>query len=256
MAETSAYDSPVYAEQSASGSNATAIETGDIPARDKKKIIKEGRMGIRVGDLHKAKANVVSLTDKYGGYLSKDSYNDSDYSASYTLTIRIPNQNYEAFVAEVESGDGKVEYKEINARDVSEEYYDIETRLANKRAYLARYQELVKRAGTIKEVLEVEEQVRKLEEEIESAEGRLRYLGDQVSYSTLNLSLTQPRPYAPVPKDTFWGRLKNSVVIGWHIIIEILLVFVKLWPILIIGGTVLFIWLRRRKKRKAVRQGQ
>ena len=219
------------------------------PTADKK-IIREGRMGIRVGDIALAKTNVTALVSKYNGYYSRDNYDDSRNELSYDLVIRLPNQNFEAFVLELErEKNGKLLYKEINARDVTEEYLDIETRLGNKKTYLARYRELVKRANTIKEILEVEEQIRALEEEIESAEGRLRYLGNQVSYSTLNLRLSKEIEYTPVDGESAWSRFKDSLATGWTIVVEMFHILVQIWPLLLIG-VALLILLRRKKHRK------
>lgn len=246
MYEADAYDQSTV---SAATSQTPAIETPQTAA-DKKKVIKEGRMGIKVGDVHKARGVVDGVVARYGGYYAQDSFNDSGHDESYTLVIRIPNADYEKLIADIEKGGGKVLYKEINARDVSEAYYDVQTRLANKRVSLQRYRELVKQARNIEEVLEVEEYIRRLEEEIESAEGRLRFLSDQVAYSTLALTLTKYKDYVPVERETFWGRLKESARLGWRIIVEIFLLAVKLWPILIIAAVALLLWRRNNLKRK------
>lgn len=235
------------ADQSTRADISVNEENITSPTADKK-IIREGRMGIRVGDIARAKTNVTALVSKYNGYYSRDNYHDSRSELSYDLVIRLPNRNFEAFISELESDDnGKLLYKEINARDVTEEYLDVETRLGNKKTYLARYRELVKRANTIKEILEVEEQIRVLEEEIESAEGRLRYLGDQVSYSTLYLRLSEEIEYTPVDEDSAWSRFKGSLATGWSIVVELFHVLVKIWPLLLIGAALLLLLLRRRK---------
>ncbi len=220
------------------------------PTADKK-IVKEGRMGIRVGNIAQARENVTSLVSKYDGYYSNESYNDSHAQLSLNLVIRIPNQNYEAFISGLENAhNGKLLYKEIDAHDVTEEFLDIETRLANKRTYLARYRELVKRANTIKEVLEVEQQVRMLEEEIESAEGRLRYLGNQVSYSTLDLNLSEEVEYVSGDKESAWSRFKDSVATGWTIVVEIFYIIVQIWPLILIGAGLVIFFKRKNRRKK------
>lgn len=84
---------------------------------------------------------------------------------------------------------------------MTDQFIDLETRLANKREYLERYRELVKKAVSVKEILEIEEKIRLLEEEIESVTGRLKYLGDQVDFSTLNLTSPNTRDLNTVPTD-------------------------------------------------------
>ncbi len=219
------------------------------PAADKK-IVKQGRMGIDVDDLAKAKGNVTSLVAKHNGYFASERYHNSSTRLSYYLVIRIPAKSYEAFVSELENAPGgMVLYKEIDARDVTEEYLDIETRLTNKRAYLARYRELVKRANTIKDVLEVERQIRALEEEIESAEGRLRYMGDQVSHSTLSLDLAEDIEYVPAGRESARDRFKGAIATGWTIVVEIFYGLMTIWPLLLIGAG-LFVIIRMRSRNR------
>jgi len=156
----------------------------------------------------------------------------------------------------IETGTGEVLYKDINARDVAEEYIDLETRLANKRKFAERYTELLKKAGTVKDMVEIEESIRNIEEEIESTEGRLRYLNDQVSFSKLTLILTQEKNYTYKPQHTrnFFERLKESLHKGWKGFVGFLLLMVRIWPfwILAIVGWMLY---RRFKKRRKTTTG-
>lgn len=233
--------------------SATMVQ--DESAQPDKKIIKTGRMGLDVTEIAPAKAAVDETVARYGGYYSTERFNDGDYRSTYTLSIRVPERNYADFIAALESGEGRVAYKEIDSRDVTERYLDLEMRLDNKRSYLQRYRDLLKRAGTIKEILEIEEQIRQLEEEIESAEGSLRYLDNQVSYSTLDLTLTQDKDYkyTPAKREKFWELLKGSLADGWRILKAIVLFLFKIWPVWVIGGGVAWAVLRadrRRKKRE------
>ena len=227
-----------------------ALDVRENPEPGPKKIIRDGRMGLQVPELDAAKRRTDSLVNAFGAYYGREYYSDEYNGASVTLTIRIPEARYGQFVSTLESGGGKLLYKEISARDVTEEYLDIETRLANKRSYLERYRELLKRAGTIKEILEVEEQVRKLEEEIESAEGRLRYLDDRVGYSTLELKISTEYKYSPAPKNRFWEDLKQAFSGGWQAVVSLVLGLLYLWPLWIVAGILLFVFLRRRKRRR------
>lgn len=229
----------------------------DMPQleKDRKKIIKTGRMSLDVADIGTAKAGVDGLVSGNGGYYSSEAFNESDHRTIYDLSIRIPSAGYEKFLAALESaGYGTVSSKTIDARDVTEEFIDIETRLANKRSYLERYRQLLKKAVTIKEIMEIEEQVRSLEEEIESAEGRLRYLRDQVSYSTLDLNLVQQKDYVYTPpkSERFWEKTKRALSGGWSVLKWIALAIIYMWPLLLIAGTIVFsvFFFRRRRKSK------
>jgi hypothetical protein len=211
-----------------------------------RKIIKTGRMGIRVARLGEARQRVDSLVAACGGYYADENYNDG-YRYDLVLTIRVPQARFDAFAAALEAGRGEVLYKSVSARDVGEDYLDVQTRLANKRGYLERYRELLKRAATIREILEVEQYIRGLEEEIESAEGRLRYMDNQVSYSTLELTLsTEHRP----DPDRFSTRVGKALSAGWHGLVGFVVGLVYLWPLLSVGAAVWLLIRRRIRRRK------
>ena len=217
-----------------------------------KKIIKDGRLGLLITELEKAKVHVDTLVKNHDGYYANESFNNTDWESSYSLKIRIPSANFEKFIAEIETGDGEILYKEIDARDVTDQFIDLETRLENKRNYLKRYNDLLIQAKTVKEILEIEEKIRGLEEEIESTTGRLKYLGDLVDYSTLDLTLTKRKDfkYNPINRDKFSEKLKQSLSKGWFGFVDFLLFVIKIWPFWIIFLLILFFWKKYKKSKK------
>ncbi len=218
-----------------------------------KKIIKDGRIGVRVTELEQTKSRIDSLLKIYRGYYANESFSNTDWESSYVLRIRIPADDFDKFVAEIKSGKGEILYQEIDSRDVTDQFIDLETRLENKRSYLKRYADLLQQAKTIKEILDIEERIRVLEEEIESTTGRLKYLSNQVDLSTLNLTISKRHDfkYSPEERDSFWERLKQSLTKGWFGLVDIALFMVKIWPLWIV--LVLAFYLRK-KYRKNKRQ--
>jgi hypothetical protein len=131
---------------------------------------------------------------------------------------------------------------------------DLEIRLSNKKAYLEQYRTLLKSAKSIEDILKVQEQIRALEEEIESVTGRLRYLSNQVELSTLDLMITQSKDYV-FRKDrsiNFIERLKESLSTGWYGFVSLIITLVGIWPFWIIIPLLIWFWNRRQKKRKNI----
>ena len=217
----------------------------------KKKIIKDGRIGIKVKDLDNAKLQLDSLVKKYDAYYANESFSNSHYRSAYNLKIRIPSEHFEVFINGVDNAEVELMFKDINARDVSEEYYDLKTRLGNKRLYLSRYQDLLRKAKSVKEILEVEEKIRYLVEEIESVKGQIKFLDDQVGYSTLNLTISMEKDarFEPKKEDKFSERLKESLANGWFGIVTFFLFLIKIWPVWIVCVVLILAW-RRYKRRK------
>lgn len=226
----------------------------------KKKIIRNGRMGIRVEDLEQSRIRINTMVKAYNGYFANERYNNTDDESTYNLKIRIPAADFEKFITEFEIDAGEILYKEISANDVTDQFIDLETRLKNKHNYLSRYNELLKKAKSVKDIMEIEEKIRVLQEEIESTEGRLKYLGDQVAYSTLDLMITRKNEFRfrPGERDDFIERLKQSVSRGWFGFIDFLVFLIRIWPVWVIAiPVILFIRrIRRKRKRKEINQKQ
>lgn len=209
------------------------------PLITERKIIRDGNMEIRVKDVEEGKNKVDTLVKRYKAYYSNESKNNTDYARGYTLTIRVPAASFDDFLMAIETGAGEVVYKNISSRDVTEEFIDIETRLANKRAYIQRYTELLKKAASVKDILEIQDKLRIIEEEVESAQGRLKYLNNQVDYSTLTLQITKKNDYniySNSNQGTFFDRLKISLVKGWFGLVSFVLLMIRIWPFWIIAG--------------------
>lgn len=233
-------------EQDASGSLKTNKELV------KKKIIKDGKLEISVVDLKKSKITIDTLVQSLGGYYDNESLTNNDNSSEYQLKIRIPSNNLELLIAKIESGNSEVTSKEINARDVTEEFIDLETRLANKQRYLTRYQELLKSAKSVKEILDIQEKIRGLEEEIESTTGRLNYLNDLVSFSTLKLTITQAKEFKfkSLHRADFFEKLKQSLSSGWYSFVDFMFLLLSNWAIIILISTIFYFGNKYRKQRK------
>ncbi|BAX79589.1 DUF4349 domain-containing protein [Labilibaculum antarcticum] len=218
----------------------------------KKKIIKDGRIVVDVANLKEAKHQVDSLLKIYDAYYANESYNDGYKELSYELTIRVPFVNFESLIANIEMGSGKLTSKEIEARDVTDQFIDLESRLVNKLKYLERYRDLLKSAKTVTDIIEIEEKIRVIEEEIDSTEGRLKYLSDLVGYSTLRLRLNKEKTIQLRTKKQakFALRFKHAISNGWFGFVDFFIGIIHLWPFAIVIGILypLLRWFRKRRK--------
>jgi len=219
-----------------------------------KKIIRNGRMEIEVSDLQKSKTEIDILKQNYGAYYAEENFNNTNNETSFNLIIKIPYLSFDHFIAKISLGAGKIKFKEINANDVTEEFIDLETRLSNKRNYLERYNELLKQAKTVKDIIEIEDKIRVIEEEIESSTGRLKYISNQVEYSTLHLVISQKKDFRfnPVNGEKFTEKLKQSLIKGWFGLVDFILFMIKIWPVWIIVIAFILFWRKFKRTKKVV----
>lgn len=212
-----------------------------------RKLIKNGRVGFQTEDLDKTHQRILSLTKKYNAYIADDETVKRYDQTEHNLTVRIPAEKFDNFLADVGEGVKEFDYKEINTQDVTAEYLDVQTRIKTKKELESRYLEILQKANTVTDMLEVERQLGEVRSEIESMEGRLKYLKNQVSFSTLNISFYKEVPYEG---DSFVDRLGNGFGEGWQGLLMFIVGLVHVWPFLIIFGIALWLirrfWKRRR----------
>lgn len=241
-----------YAEVNAAVSESTIADAAvnqQSEVKDKKKIIRDGHMTIKVKSAQAAKIRVDSLLIPFGAYYASENFNNNDREATFYLRLRIPTAAFDNFMACLEQGYGEILNKDIQARDVTDQFIDLETRLQNKRNYLGRYNSLLKEAKTVKDILQIQEEIRGLEEEIESTTGRLKYLSDQVDYSTLQLNLTEQKDFQfkPEERDRFGEKLKQALTKGWYGLVDFVIFLFKIWPLWLLLSVAL-IFLKRRSR--------
>lgn len=222
-----------------------AKEQKRVNPATKMKIIKNGRIDLEVENAAAVAYEIESKVSVAGGYVANSELKESNSYIRNEMQVRIPNEAFESFVNQVGKMGMRVTYKKIWTQDVSEEYYDVQTRLKNKKEVEARYIDILRtKAKTVEEVLATEEKLRVLREEIESKEGRLRFLSNQVSYSTLFLVLLEQleEDEILIAEITFWDEISDSFANGWKAILTIILFFTNLWPfiLLVLGGWLVF----------------
>ena len=213
------------------------------------KIIKSGNLRFQSDDLEVTYGQIQAAVKKYNALIKNDSQANNDYQFSRTINIRIPNQHFDAFIADISKGVKYFDAKDISSQDVTEEYIDVASRIKTKKVLEARYLELLKKANKVSEMLEIEGQLSEIREEIEAKEGRLRYLQNKVSMSTLDIEFYKPVAQGRKATVSYGGRIGNAIVSGFNGISNFFIGLIENWPV-IATLVVLFFFIRKRFKRK------
>ena len=217
-----------------------------------KKIIKSANPAFESDKLDAEHSRITGLVDQYEGYVQKDESGGSGNRSFRNLNLRVPSENFDAFIEVVSEGVGFFDTRDINRRDVTEDFVDVEARLKTKKELERRYLEILSEAKKVSEMLEIERELADVRGEVEAAEGRLQYLSDQVTYSSVYISFYEisEKEYKKTPYSEKMGR---SISNGWNGVAAFFLGFLSLWPLWLAIGLVIWIlkrYLKRRKKRK------
>lgn len=223
-----------------------------------RKIIYSADLSLIVKDFTVAETALRAIIEKYDGRIAT-----SDLGATTGVQrtgrwkIRIPVANFEAFLAAA-GGIGEPERNKIDSQDVTEEFYDVQARINNKRVEETRLIQLLKDAtGKLTEILAVEKELSRVRGEIEQMQGRLEVLSNLTSLTTVTVTIREIKDYVPPSAPTYGTKLSRAFFASWEGLIHFgesaLLVGVTLvpWLPLILALFVAIIWLMRSSRKRA-----
>ena len=210
-----------------------------------RKIIRQGDISFQTDDAPQTRSEVRRIVAALGGYISGDNSYATDDRTEYRLDIRIPAHRFDSLLLRISEKAGHIESRNISAQDVTAEYIDVQARIHTQKQLEARYLELLKKATTVEEILSIERELGTLRAEIESVEGRMKYLSDQVAMSSLTVSFHEKASSGPGFGHAFGQALRA----GWKNILSLTLTIVRLWPLLVVAP--LAVWGFRRWRTKA-----
>lgn len=196
-----------------------------------RKLIKEGRVEFETEDIQATRQQIFNSIDRYRGYMSSDRESKSPGRVSNTIIVRVPADRFDAFLNDATKGVDKFDSKEIEVKDVTEEYLDISARLKTKKELEKRYLQLLEKTESVSEILQIEKQIGELRADIESIEGRLKYLENKISLSTLTLTFYKNTP----GKSDFSNKFRKGFRNGWDNLIWFFVFLTNIWPFILIA---------------------
>ena len=236
-----------------------ASSTADANLTDRK-LVKTMEMNAETEDLDALLEAVMARVGELGGYVENQRvYNGSNYSSrrsrSASMTIRIPAEELEDFADHMAQNSNIVSrYAYID--DVTLTYVATENRIQALQAEHDRLLELMAKAETMSDLLEVEARLTDVRYELEQVTSQMNVLKNQVNYGTVHLNVDEVVEYTPVAEETFWQRISGGFVdslkgIGSGIVEITVFVLANLPYLLLIGaGATGVVLLAKRSIRK------
>jgi len=215
----------------------------------KQKLIKESYLNFETQDMNKTYTNIIGFVKQNNGFVQDDNSNKSYNRISRHLTIRLPSNAFQKTIDSISNYVAFFDSKRITSKDVTEEFIDIEARLKAKKTLEKRYLELLSKAKNVKEILSIERELSKIREEIEARSGRLKYLNNKVSQSTINIEFYKITSESGVTV-SYGSKMLNAFKSGFNGISLFFLGVLHIWPFIIIAIVVFFLikrWINKKK---------
>jgi hypothetical protein len=214
-----------------------------------RKIIRNGELDLLVDNPQEANNKITAIANSFKGFVvTSESRQYDSTSTTITITLRVPADRFDDAVSQLRALGNRVIREKLTGQDVTEEFVDLSAQLKTKRALEEQYLEIMKRAVKVSEVLEVQNYLGNVRGEIEQIEGRLRYLENQASLSTITVLLQPPAVIVKTNGGGFLDKLTDAVGDGLEMAQEVIFGLIRLLgvllPIAIILGIPSFIVLR------------
>ena len=239
--------------------DAAGSAPGGQDAPSAKSVISSGNVALRSRDVAQARFDVQKVVDRYRGEVSQES-TETDKEGEINrsrLVLRIPSASFAEAMTALEDAADLIS-SDTNLDDVTTEVIDVQVRLRVQKRSIARISQLLDRAQSIRDIVNIEGQLSRRQAQLGSLERRQAYLADQTAMSTVTVSLERtPEKKAPVAKAKdstgFVAGLKagweglSTVAVGIATVVGAVLPFLVVLLVLLLPGWPLTRRLLRRR---------
>jgi hypothetical protein len=214
----------------------TAVPTSGASTGIDTKIIRTAFITVEVKDVTGSVDALKALVTAKGGYLSSSNvqtgYNNR---LSGTVVLRIPQAEFENTLAGVKAI-GTVKSVSTQGEDVTEQYIDVQAQITSYRNQLAQYNEIMKKAVKVSDVIEIQQQIDQVQTNLNRLEGQLKYLNSRIDMSTITVSLQEPEPVGGESGHNFVTTINEGIAGFFGMIDAIIIILFTLLPVIILGG--------------------
>jgi hypothetical protein len=245
------------AEAPAPAVDQAAFNAQDIP--EERLIIRTGNLDLVVEDTEAAMATIARMAEENGGWVVNSNVFQYDENAKTgDITIRVPASGFNSAIEALKGLAVEVTSESTTGQDVTEEYVDLSARLENLEATADRVRAFLDETRNVEEALAVNQELSRLEGEIEAMKGRLQYLSQSAAFSTITVRLTPDVLAQPIEVGGWRpeGVVRDAILalVNTLQVIATTLIWLAIYvlPVLLIIGIPLWLLFRlvRRQRRR------
>lgn len=184
----------VRSEAESPVSSGMPLTSGSSQASAQRMLIKQAQMTVEVEDVASSSKSAVDTTTRLGGFVEKAT---ADGDAHSVLKLRVPAAELDnAMNAFAKMG--KERERKVSVVDVTDSVIDLEAKLKNDLALRDRLRDLIRQAKQMKDILDLETQLTRVQTEVDSLEGRLKEIRGEVAMSALELTIDRRQILGPL----------------------------------------------------------
>jgi hypothetical protein len=217
-------------------------------------IIYTAQLTVRAANVNSAAAKAAQIIESAGGYVSNETTSanpDHPSEATASVQLKIPVPAYQATLSQLEGGLGTQLSLQQQAQDVTQQVADVNSQVTSDEAAIAQLRALLSHAGSVSDLLSVQNQINAEESSLETMQAQQRALSHEVSYATVTLTIlgSKAKPLIHRPKAP--PSLAGGLGAGWRalrITVSWTLAFLgALAPFAAIGALAFYLVFRSRR---------
>ena len=228
--------------QTSDSDDSAEVSTEGAVVSTNRMIIHQASLSVNVKELDKAQAIIEQKVAQYGGYIVESNvYQEDDQTSSGNMVVRIPEKHFEKFLADAEGQAAKVLERNVTGQDVTEQYVDLQSRVKSKRAVEERLLAFMSKAQKTEDLLKISSDLAKVQEEIEVMVGKMKYLENQTSFSTVELLMYENKVVVPEIESkelNTWEKTKKQLATSTNSLLAtgsaLIVFFIGNLPVLVI----------------------
>jgi len=204
------------ASDNAQPQNGTGTTDRLAPASD---VIYTAQLTVRASSVGSAAAKAAQIAESADGYVSNETTSaDPDHPSEATASVqlKIPVAAYQATLGQLAGGLGTQLSLQQQAQDVTEQVADVNSQVTSDQAAIVQLRTLLVHAGSVSDLLSVQNQINAEESHLESMQAQQRALDHEVTYATLTLTILGPRAKALVHHPKTPPSLASGLGAGWR----------------------------------------
>lgn len=218
--------------------------------------VTENYLSLQVSDVSQTISEIKSKTESLSGFMVNSNVSRPDESANGSITVRVPVSQADTMIQFLKDNSIKVVSENVQGRDVTDQYQDIDSRLSTLTKNKARFEEIMNQAESVNEILQVQNQIFQLQSQIDRLIGQQQYLKDTSETVKITIYLSTDEYSLPYIPDTSWrpgAVLKEAIR---SLILDIrglankliwITVYAVIWiPLAIIGVVIIRSWKSRK----------
>jgi len=184
-------------------------------------IVYTAQLTLRAGNVNSAAAEAAQIVEGVGGYVSSETTSaDPGHPSQATanVQVKIPVAAYTATLSRLTQALGTQLSLQQQAQDVTEQVADVNSQVASDQAAIVQLRALLSHAGSVSQLLSVQNQINVEEASLESMQAQQRALDHETTYATVTVTILGPKVKAPVhPKKTKAAPgLAGGLHAGWR----------------------------------------